>query len=229
MAYIDINNVAIRGVSAAVPKNTIENKEIYQEGWGDYANFADTTGIERHHNAPKEICSSDLCVSAADELIKCLGWDKDSIEAVVFVSQTPDYLEPATSCIIQNRLGLSTDCMTLDIQLGCSGWVHAMSVLASLMQSGSIKRGLVLAGDTPSKNCSINDKSTYPLFGDAGTVTALEYNEEAPAMHFQMNTDGEGYRVIIIPDGGYRNQVNADSLVEHEHGDGIVSSAVSFR
>ena len=227
MAYIDINNVSIRGVSAAVPKNSIENKDIYQEGWGDYANFVETTGIERHHNAPKEICSSDLCVSAADVLINRLGWEKESIDALIFVSQTPDYLEPATSCIIQNRLGLSTDCMTLDIQLGCSGWVHAMCVLASLMQSGSIRRGLVLAGDTPSKNSSINDKSTFPLFGDAGTVTALEYDKAASAMHFQMNTDGEGYKVIIIPDGGYRNQINADSLVEHEHGDGIVSSAVN--
>ena len=96
-----------------------------------------------------------------------------------------------------------------------------------LMQNGMIKRGLLLAGDTPSKNCSVNDKSTFPLFGDAGTVTALEYDEDASEMSFLLNTDGEGYKVIIIPDGGYRNQVNADSLVEHEHGDGIVSSAVN--
>lgn len=227
MAYLVVQNVAIKGVSAAVPKNIIENKDIYQTQWGGVDNFLETTGIYRHRNATREICSSDLCVSAAERLITELAWAKDSIDAVVFVSQTPDYLEPATSCIIQNRLGLSTDCMTIDIQLGCSGWVHAMSVLASLMQNGTIKRGLVLAGDTPSKNCSVNDKSTYPLFGDAGTATALEYDSTAPSMQFLMNTDGEGYKVIIIPDGGYRNQVNTDSLIEKDNGDGIVSSGVN--
>ena len=164
-------------------------------------------------------------MSAAEELIQRLGWEKHSIEAVVFVTQTPDYYEPATSCIIQNRLGLSTNCMTLDISLGCSGWVHAMSVISALIQNGTIKRGLLLAGDTPSKNCSVNDKSTYPLFGDAGTATALEFDEGAK-MSFLLNTDGEGYQVIIIPEGGYRNQVTADSLVEKEHGEGIVSSGV---
>lgn len=193
---------------------------------GGVEDFIATTGIERHRNSPKEICSSDLCVAAADELINQLGWDKNSIGVVVFVTQTPDYLEPATSCIIQNRLGLSTECMTLDISLGCSGWVHALSVITALMQNGSIKRGLLLAGDTPTKNCSVNDKSTIPLFGDAGTATALEYGETASKMSFLMNTDGEGYRVIIIPEGGYRNQVTSDSLIEKEHGDGIVSSGV---
>lgn len=227
MAYSTIHHVAIKGVSASVPQNNIENKDIYKDNWGDYSSFAETTGIERHRNATKEICSSDLCVAAAEKLLEKLSWEKESIDAIVFVSQTPDYLEPATSCIIQHRLGLSTECMTLDIQLGCSGWVHALAVLASLMQNGTIKRGLLLAGDTPSKNCSINDKSTYPLFGDAGTVTALEYDENAPDISFILNTDGEGYKVIIIPDGGYRNQVNADSLIEKEHGDGIVASAVN--
>ena len=226
MAFLEISNVAIRGVSASVPKKIIENKDIYRESWGGYLSFVETTGIERHRNSTKDICSSDLCVSAAEGLIEKLGWAKDSIGAVVFVTRTPDYLEPATSCIIQNRLGLSTDCMTLDISLGCSGWVHAFSVLSALMQNGTIKRGLLLAGDTPSKNCSVNDKSTYPLFGDAGTATALEYDESASKMSFLLNTDGEGYKVIIIPEGGYRNQVTPESLIEKEHGDGIASSGV---
>lgn len=226
MAYLEISNVAVRGVSATVPRQIVENRDIYKTQWGGVEDFIATTGIERHRNSPKGICSSDLCVSAAEELINQLGWDKDSIGVVVFVTQTPDYLEPATSCIIQNRLGLTTDCMTLDISLGCSGWVHALSVITALMQNGSIKRGLLLAGDTPTKNCSVNDKSTFPLFGDAGTATALEYDESVSKMLFLLNTDGEGYKVIIIPEGGYRNQVTSDSLIEKEHGDGIVSSGI---
>ncbi len=227
MAYLEINNVAIRGISAAVSKEIVENKSIYKNEWGEVESFIETTGIERHHNAPSDVCASDLCIAAAEKLLVELGWDKNSVGAVVFVTQTPDYLEPATSCIIQNRMGLSTECMTLDISLGCSGWVHALSVICSLMQNGTIKRGLLLAGDTPSKNCSINDKSTYPLFGDAGTVTALEYADGSPRMSFLLNTDGEGYKVIMIPAGGYRNQVKVESLIEKEHGEGIVSSDVN--
>lgn len=226
MAFLEINNVAIRGISASVPKQIVENRDIYPSETEGVELFIESTGIERHHNVPKEICSSDLCIAATKELITGLGWDKDSIDAVVFVTQTPDYLEPATSCIIQNRLGLSTDCLTLDISLGCSGWVYALSVISSLMQNGTVKRGLLLAGDTPSKNCSPRDKSTYPLFGDAGTATALEYSKDATQMTFLLNTDGEGYKTIIIPAGGYRNQVTADSLIEKYHGDGIVSSDV---
>ena len=226
MAYLEINNVAIKGISASVPKQVAENRDIYPSDMGGVEGFIETTGIERHRNAPKEVCSSDLCVAAAENLMTRLGWDRNSIDAVVFVTQTPDYLEPATSCIIQNRLGLSTDCMTLDISLGCSGWVYALSVIGSLMQNGTVKRGLLLAGDTPSKNCSPRDKSTYPLFGDAGTATALEYSKDAPRMTFLLNTDGEGYKTIIIPSGGYRNQVTADSLIEKSRGDGVVSSDV---
>ena len=225
MAYLEINNVAIKGISASVPKQIVEIRDIYPSEMGGET-FIESTGIARHRNAPKEICSSDLCIAAAEGLMTRLGWDRNSIDAVVFVTQTPDYLEPATSCIIQNRLGLSTDCMTLDISLGCSGWVYALSVISSLMQNGTVKRGLLLAGDTPSKNCSPRDKSTYPLFGDAGTATALEYSKDAPRMAFLLNTDGEGYKTIIIPSGGYRNQVTADSLIEKSRGDGIVSSDV---
>lgn len=227
MAFLQIDNVAVKGVSAAVPFNTVENKNVYRDEWGSYEDFVSTTGIERHRNALSSICSSDLCLASAERLLTDLKWEKKSIDAIIFVSQTPDYLEPATSCIIQHRLGLPTSCMTLDIQLGCSGWVHGLSVLSALMQNGSIRRGLLLAGDTPSKNCSTNDKSTYPLFGDAGTTTALEYDENARKITFEMNTDGEGYNVIIIPDGGYRNQVSVESLKEIDHGDGIVSSRVN--
>lgn len=102
--------------------------------------------------------------------------------------------------------------MTLDISLGCSGWVYALSVIASLMQNGTIKKGLLLAGDTITKICSPEDKSTYPLFGDAGTATALEYNPESSGMKFLFNTDGTGYDTIIIQDGAYRNPFSAESL-----------------
>lgn len=184
MAYLKINNVKVSGISACVPKTKLIN---------DNLDFIKTTGIKEHRQSSKEVCSSTLCQAAAEKLISELGWSRDEIDALVFVSQTPDYKSvPATSCLLQDKLALSKECYTLDISLGCSGWVYGMSVIASLMQSGGIKKGLLLAGDTPLKFCSPDDKSTFPLFGDAGTVTALEYSESSSPMYFGLNSDGGG-------------------------------------
>ena len=223
MAFLEVKNVSIKGLSACVPKNIVDNAEDYPTKWAGYESFVSATGIAKHRNCPADICSSDLCLNAAEQLIAELAWDKKEIDALVFVSQTPDFYNvPATSCLLQDRLGLSSNCYTLDITLGCSGWVYAMSVISSLMQSGSIKKGLLLAGDTPTKFCSKEDKSTYPLFGDAGTVTALEYDEGADPIRFALNTDGSGYRAIIVNAGGFRNPVSKDSFTMKDHGEGKV-------
>lgn len=175
MAFLQVNNVEVAGMAAAVPTMVENNVDIYGK-WEGYENFVATTGIERHRKSNHSTCSSDLCQAAAEKLIAELGWEKESIDALVFVSQTPDYIAPTTSCLLQYKLGLSENCYTLDISLGCSGWVYAFSVISALMQNGTFARGLLLAGDTILKVASSEDKSTYPLFGDAGTATALEYN-----------------------------------------------------
>lgn len=226
MAFLELNHVAIKGIAACVPKTIECNDDIYSR-WGNYEEFVRTTGIEKRHKAPDEICTSDLCVAASETLINELNWSKSDIDVVVFVSQTADYILPATSCIIQNRLGLSEQCYTLDISLGCSGWVYALSVIAALMQNGNLRKGLLLAGDTALKYCSPEDKSTYPLFGDAGSVTALEYDENATPMYYNMNTDGSGYETIIIRDGGGRNGVTKESLVDQSYGEGIIRNRLN--
>ena len=179
---------------------------------GGVENFAESTGIWSRRRVRADITSSDLCQAAAEKLIVNLGWDKSEIDALFFVSQTPDYILPATSCVLQQKLELSKDCYTLDVSLGCSGWVYALSVIASLMQNGTIKKGILLAGDTITKFCSPEDKSTYPLFGDAGTATAIEYSPNALGMKFVFNTDGSGYETIIIREGAYRKPFTDGSL-----------------
>lgn len=223
MAYLRFPNLKISGISACVPKNIEENASFYNQRWGGgYEDFVATTGVKRARRGDSSICTSDLCFEAAEKLIADLDWNKVEIEALVFVTQTPDYILPATSCILQERLGLPQSCMSLDVSLGCSGWVYGLSVLAGLMSNGSIKRALLLAGDTTSKTTSLNDKGSWPLFGDAGTVTALEYIEGAAGFSFNMNTDGSGADAIMIRDGGYRNMFSADSMVEREHAQDIV-------
>lgn len=222
MAFLHIKNVEIKGLAACVPSTIEENTDIPGIPAADIEKLIKTTGIERRHITDADICTSDLCYTAAEKLIAELSWNKNEIEGLVFVTQSADYILPATSAILQDRLGLSQHCFTLDISLGCSGYVHGLSTLAGYMQSGMIKKALLLVGDTSSISCSKDDKSTYPLFGDSGTATALEYNEGNEGLKFVLQSDGSGFRSIIIPDGGYRNRFSQASLKPHQIDNGIV-------
>jgi len=222
MAVLQTKNIRIKGLAACVPSYREDNKTLQLfNNEEESARFIDTTGIEfRHMVKDSGLCSSDLCYEAAEKLIAELNWVKEEIDCLIFVSQTPDYILPATSCILQNRLGLPIDCYAMDISLGCSGWVYGLSSIASLLSSGSMKKGLLLVGDTTTVTKSSRDKSTYPLFGDAGTATAIEFEEGAEGIRFHFGTDGKGAEAIIIPDGGFRNFYNEKSLeyVEIEPG-----------
>lgn len=226
MAFTKTKNVKIAGLAACVPANTVENSKYPLFNGEEYSKFVASVGIERRRIAKPGVCTSDLCFNAAEKIIKDLDWNKNEIEILVFVSHTADYKLPATSCILQERLGLSNDCMTLDISLGCSGYPHGLQVITSIMSGGGIKKGLLLAGNTQSHYASFEDKSAYPLFADGGTATALEYDENAETMFFNFGTDGSGYKAIILPDGGCRNPVNPESFIMEDFGNGIKRSRI---
>lgn len=212
MAFVEFKNIKVVGISAGVPSNVVDNMKGGDRFSADYspADFIETTGVHERRWS-NSLTTSDLCVSAAEKLIADLGWEKTEIGALIFVSQTADYILPATSCIIQERLALSKECLSLDISLGCSGWVHGLGVIAALMQNGTIRRALLLAGDAKAR---VVDSD--PLFGHAGTVTAIEYDAGNDGLKFHFGTDGSGYDAIIIPDGGARNGITMHSFDEEE-------------
>ena len=221
MAFFEVKNVAIRGISACVPSNKEDNRNLSFLSGEEIEKIVTSTGIASRRISTKEVCTSDLCLKAAEQLIKDLNWSKNEFDVLIFVTQTPDYLLPATSCLLQRRLNLKEDCYAMDISLGCSGWIYGLSTISGLLSSSGLKRGLLLAGDTISKICSKEDKSTYPLFGDAGSATAVEWSSNCN-LKFHVSSNGEGYNTIIVPDGGYRNEVNQDSLKPHTIEEGIM-------
>lgn len=216
MAFLEFKNVRIAGISAGVPENVISNYSLKSgiDISTDYTPeaFVETTGVKERH-CSYTLCTSDLCFAAAEKLIAELGWDKSEIGALVFVSQTADYFLPATACILQDRLGLPKECYAEDIALGCSGWVYGLSNVASLVATGTIKKALLLAGDARKRAPGAFD----PLFGHAGTVTAIEYVEGEKGFQFHFGTDGSGFDAIITPDGGSRNQVTPQSFELKEY------------
>jgi len=227
MAFLEIKNVALAGIAACVPETIEENNSLPLFNGDEAEKFIASTGIERRRVARNNLCASDLCFKAAEKLIADVGWQKEDIDCLIFVSQTPDYILPATSCILQNRLGLSEDCYTLDISLGCSGWVYGLSVITSLLASGTMKKGLLLAGEIASGPCSPKDKTTYPIFGDAGTATAIVFDEGSAGFKFHLASDGGGHKAIIIPDGGFRSRVNPQSFVMEEIEPGVERSRLN--
>lgn len=212
MAFFEINNVCLRGIASCVPKKVENNTDYAGFCDGEAERFIASTGVEQRRLVEGNTCTSDLCYHAAERLMQDLNWSKDEINCLVFVSQTPDYQLPATACILQERLQLNSECLALDISLGCSGWIYGLNVVASMLSASGLTKGLVLSGDTSSCRCSKNDKSTYPLFGDAGTATALEFNNDKK-LKFHAATDGSGWEAIIIPDGGARNPITQDSFL----------------
>ncbi len=216
MAIFQVPNINIAGISACVPENEFNNFDYDWISEKERQTLIKTIGVEKKRHAKKGTTTSDLCFVAAEKLISELEWDKSEIDLLIFVSQSRDYIIPATSGLLQNRLSLSKSCVAFDISLGCSGYVYGLSVIGSMMATGAIKKGLLLSGDISTLNTSYKDKSAFPLFGDAGTATAIEINTNSPSMKYNLQTDGGGYDAIIIPDGGIRNFANKDTSFEFQ-------------
>ena len=167
-------------------------------------------GFGRRHVLDEGCTVVDLCEQAAKELIKELKIDKDKIEALVMVNQSPDYLHPASSAILHGKLGLQKTCTTLDLGLGCSGYVYGLWMVHSLIASGAVKNVLFLAGDSPSQHSDRRNRLVNQIFGDAGSATYLEYIEEDNTAYFSLGTDGTGWDRIIAPASAKRLQLKSD-------------------
>lgn len=178
MAFLSIPNVAIRGISACVPHGIEEVRNISFYNQEEAEKTIATTGVERKHVSDNSTTGSDLSLQAAENLLQHLDWERESIEALCYVTQTPDYMEHPTGFVLHEKLGLSEDCMVLDLYHGCPGWVVGLSALSSVVSLGSVKRALLFAADTISRAYSQQDREKVPLFGDCATVTAIEWGGE---------------------------------------------------
>lgn len=206
-----IENIAIKGLACALPTIKIASVSRYDDfGKEAVDKIINKTGVESIYKTTEEQTASDLAYVAAKDLLEKKNIDIQSIGALILVTQTPDYRLPATACVLQYRLGLSEECICFDINLGCSGYVNGLYTIASIMRSSDIKKALLLVAETPTKRISPLDRSLSMLFGDCGTATLLEKDNDAVSMVFKFKTFGERFKKIIVPAGGYRN-INASS------------------
>jgi 3-oxoacyl-[acyl-carrier-protein] synthase-3 len=223
MAGGKVECVEVVGVASAVP-NTVETIDDLGKSLGEdrIQRIAKSVGVVQRHVSAGKMCASDLCFFAAEKLLADLRWEKSSIDLLVFVSITPDFQTPATSCMLQHRLGLSKDCAAFDITHACSGYIYGLWIVAQLLSGGTTKRALLLIGDTASCLASPYDRTTAPLFGDAGSATALQWNPGALPMYFELGSDGGGAEHLLVKAGGSRHPSTAETLSRTEREDGNV-------
>lgn len=216
MPYLTFQNIGISGMAAALPRTVIDNyayTAFFPEK--DVKEIVDKIGVYQRRFADAKTCASDLCFAAAEKLIYDLQINREEIGLLVFMSQTPDYRMPATSILLQDRLSLPRNTITFDVSLGCSGFIYALSIAYAFMQSQpSIKKALILDGETRSKVYSAKDRKTAFLFGDAGIAALIERNENFGTSWFSMNVDGAHADLIKIEAGGYRLPSSEETVKE---------------
>ncbi len=216
MALLDFNGVGITAMAACVPSRIIDNYNYGLNIWpkDEIKQVVDRVGVSERRFVDKSTCSSDLCYAAAEKLISDNGIIRNDIDLLIFLSQTPDYRMPATSFLLQDRLGLSQSTMAFDINLGCSGFISTLSIVFAMMQNHGFRKALLLNGETRSKVYSSKDRREAFIFGDAGVAVLVERNDIFEKSSFSINSDGSKGDLIMIPGGGYRNMSSPETLKE---------------
>lgn len=233
-----LEHINVCGIKAVVPNLKVDNLELFSEKIGEkkVKRQIKMTGVKERYIAPKGVTSDILCIKAAEELLCQLQWDKESINALIYVTETPRFLVPSTAFYIQNELGIGRDCVVYDINLGCSGWITGMQTVASIMsgieKENGIVRALLLAGTICSggeEKCTSGEgnEGMSMLFGDAGTVTALEYTQAGKDMFYMQKSDGSGYEYIMHEDEESPAKMNGVAIFDFTI-DEVVKSVKDF-
>lgn len=196
----------IAGIVSCLPSRVIDNAFYEKQFGAGVAEVTKMTGVLSRHRADEDVTTSDLCEAAAERLLDRLGWERDSVDGLIFVTQSPDYRLPATACAVHGRMNLRVGAIAFDVNLGCSGYPYGLWLAMMAIQTGAMKRVLLAVGDTSGKTIDPTDRATAMLFGDAGTVTAIEASDggDASVVDFILGSDGAGADNLIVPNGGFR-------------------------
>ena len=189
--------IGISTIGSHIPAKKESNRELLEKLSVDEEFITQKIGVlERARKEPSEK-ASDLCIKAFDQLVSKSGLDPETIECCVVVTQNPDYGLPHTSAIVHGILGLSEHCACFDISLGCSGYVYALSVVSSFMESNAMTKGVLFTADFYSDHLDQEDRNTILIFGDAATVTLLNDKPALTPVAYDFGSRGKGYQSLI--------------------------------
>lgn len=209
----------ITNIEYVYPKKVITNKQLSQEFPDyDFDKFENKVGIKERYIVSANETALDLACKAVEKLFSN-GVNKDSIDYILYCTQTPEYILPTTACILQNKIGLKTNIGAFDFNLGCSGYTYGLSFAKSLIDSGQAENVLLVTAEVYSKHIYIKDRTNRSIFGDAATATIITKTKKDNISNFKFGTDGSGYDKLIIKNGGDKNRYDYNSEIK-EYGTG---------
>ncbi len=201
------HNKRIRGIVTIVP-----NREVLFENEIRNYNFSEANsrklkkvmGYDRHRIVEEGTCISDLCIYGLKYVFN-RGWlSPNEIDALILVTQTPDYFIPPTSNIIQGALGLKQDILCMDINQGCTGFIVGLLQAFMLLDNPSFHKVVLLNADVLSRKVSQKDRNSYPLIGDAASISIIENCNDVGKIYTNIKMDGIRGEVLMIPAGGLK-------------------------
>jgi 3-oxoacyl-[acyl-carrier-protein] synthase-3 len=212
-------DVFIKAISYYLPEKIVTNENLVKEfpEWS-VEKVASKIGINKRHIAAGDETATDMAISVSEKLFREYHIEKTCIDFVLFCTQSPDYFLPASSCIIQNKLGLRTDTGALDFNQGCSGFIYGLSLAKGLIASGISKNVLLITSETYSKHIHKSDKGNRTIFGDAAAATLISTDGFAKILNFGLGTDGSGAKNLIVETGGMRSKHSSDKILFDENG-----------
>jgi 3-oxoacyl-[acyl-carrier-protein] synthase-3 len=209
----------IKGISYYLPEKILTNADLVSEfpEWS-VQKVTEKIGINQRHISSSSETASDMAIQSAKNLFEEYNIDKTCIDFVLFCTQSPDYFLPASSCLIQERLGLETSVGAIDYNQGCSGYIYGLSLAKGLLYAGISKNVLLLTAETYSKHIHPRDKGNRSIFGDASAATLISSDGFAEILDFSLGTDGLGAKNLIVETGAMRCMNSKNSINWDENG-----------
>ena len=216
---------AVRAIVTAVPRcerSIDDDLDLFGGNLKQLARLKKTIGLNKRRVVDAGRTAADLCECAARRLMVGAGLAPAAVDALICVTQTPDFSQPRNAAVLHGRLGLSKACAALDVNLGCSGYVYGLWLAHMMVSSGGCETVLLLAGDTISRIVHPRDRAVAPLFGDAGSATLIERAPAGPNAWFSLHTDGAGCDALMVPAGGFRRPASPETARETEDESGNI-------
>lgn len=209
-------NVAVKGIVSVIPQkelSLLDDEQLYNGDQRRIDRVIKSSGFLKRRVCDEDVTTSDLCCYAAEKLLERMDYNRLDIDALLFVSYTPDYLMPASSYVLHKKLGLAQKCICMDIPQACSGYVIGLFQASMLINSGC-KKVLLLVGDTFSKFSDMFNDHTAPIFGDAGSATLIERTDDLMRSYYNVMSSGEHYDSLMCKNGGFRRIPKSDMFYQ---------------
>lgn len=196
----------IKEISYYLPNKVVTNEELVSQfpEWS-VEKVSSKIGVNQRHVSATDETATDMAVKAAEKLFVSCPELRESIDFILFCTQSPDYKLPTSACIIQKRLGLPSRIGAFDFNLGCSGYIYGLAIAKGLISANIASNILLLTGETYNKYIHESDKGNRSLFGDGAAATIVSTTGWAEIQEFELGTDGQGFENLIVKTGGARH------------------------